>query len=191
MTIQLASKSPRRAELLAQIGVPYKVVDIDIPEVHEVGETPEDYVARLAREKALAGLAASPGLPTLGADTIVVKGEHILEKPHDMEDCCAMLSQLSDSEHKVMTAVTICQNQKIHQALSVTRVVFNAISRAQAERYWATGEPVDKAGSYAIQGYGAVFVKRIEGSFSGVVGLPLEVTCNLLQHFNIDVWNDD
>ena len=186
--LQLASKSPRRRELLAQLGVNFSLVDVDVPEVKALGETPEDYVLRLAQDKSLAGFNAAPGLPTLGADTVVSCAGEILEKPRDRDHGVAMLALLSGREHSVISAIAINDSHQQMSAISETRVHFREISEQQAERYWATNEPCDKAGGYAIQGCGAVFVTHIVGSYSAVVGLPIEKLYPMLNVFDIPFW---
>ncbi|WP_299200419.1 Maf family protein [uncultured Amphritea sp.] len=185
----LASASPRRLELLQQIGVSCSVRPVDIPEVPRAGELPAVFVERLAREKACAGLAvAADGAVVLGADTVVVSEGMILGKPVNREDALAMLQQLSGSEHQVMTAVAITNRERILTQVVTTDVRFKTLSLAQCEQYWASGEPRDKAGAYGIQGLGAVFVASINGSYSAVVGLPLMETAVLLDEFGIPVW---
>lgn len=183
----LASASPRRAELLRQLGVRHVVVPADIEERVAAGETAADYARRIALAKARAGLAADGSrLPVLGADTDVVLDGRVLGKPRDRDDAVAMLQALSDRTHEVYSAVAVIDAQTERLALSVTRVMFGPISAAAADAYWRSGEPLGKAGAYAIQGLGARFVRRIEGSYSGVVGLPLYETCALLEQFGID-----
>lgn len=198
-SLYLASQSPRRRELLTQIGVDYQVVVAEIDETPHAGETPANYVQRLAREKAAAGWAALqqqslPLRPVLGADTAVVLDTplnslgaspgmpQILGKPTDLNDARNMLRQLSGRSHRVLTAVSLCGAQQF-TALSATTVWFRAITDIEIDAYWAAGEPRDKAGSYGIQGYAAVFIERIDGSYSGVMGLPLFETAQLLEHF--------
>lgn len=188
VSLQLASKSPRRRELLTQLGVNFSVVDVDVPEVKASGEAPDDYVLRLAQDKSLAGLIAAPGLPTLGADTVVSCAGQILEKPRDRDHGMAMLALLSGREHSVISAIAINDGHQQVSAISETRVHFREISEMQAARYWATKEPSDKAGGYAIQGYGAVFVTHITGSYSTVVGLPIEKLYPMLNVFDIPFW---
>ena len=184
----LASKSPRRRELLAQLGLHFEVLTADVPEQPRQGETARDYALRIALEKARAVQAtASTPLPVLGADTDVVLDGTILGKPRDREDGIAMLLRLADREHEVYSAVALVQGTRAESALSVTRVSFGAITPEQAAAYWESGEPADKAGGYAIQGLGAQFVRSIAGSYSGVVGLPLYETCGLLSRFGITV----
>lgn len=186
----LASASPRRRELLTQIGVPFSLLSVAIDETPQAGESPDTYVQRLAREKALAGLASveQPAACVLGADTTVVLDGQILGKPADRADSLAMLQALSGREHQVMTAVALANNTECIVRLVVSRVQFRPITTDEAERYWASGEPADKAGGYAIQGLGAVFVSGLQGSYSGVVGLPLCETAQLLEAFGIPVW---
>jgi len=178
----LASKSPRRQELLSQIGLRFVVCAADIEEVPRAGESPATYAVRMALEKAQAVAGARRGeLPVLGADTDVVLDGRILGKPRDREDALTMLSALSAREHEVYSAVALVMPGRVATRLSVTRVCIGPISAAQAAAYWASGEPADKAGSYGIQGLGAQFVREIHGSYSGVVGLPLYETVNLLR----------
>ncbi|WP_028079959.1 Maf family protein [Solimonas soli] len=182
----LASQSPRRAELLRQLGLRIVVAPADVAEGAQAGETAAQYARRIALAKARAGLAASDGtLPVLGADTDVVLDGRILGKPRDGDDARAMLAALSDREHEVYSAVAVVRGEQEGLALSVTRVVFGTITPAQANAYWASGEPADKAGAYGIQGLGAQFVREIHGSYSGVVGLPLYETAALLKQFGI------
>lgn len=188
MILQLASKSPRRRELLEQIGVLYKVVSVDVEEVLQNHESPQAYVSRLALEKSRAGALQYPGAPTLGADTIVCKGDQILEKPADYADFKRMMHVLSSDIHSVITSVAMCDGDKECLASSATQVVFRQISDEEIERYWLSGEPKDKAGGYAIQGLAAVFVSEIRGSYSNVVGLPLETLAPLLADFGVPVW---
>ncbi len=182
--IYLASRSPRRRELLAQIGVDTELVTVAVDERPRAGEAAEDYVLRLAREKAAAGwqavtAAKQPRLPVLGADTAVVVDGDILGKPVDREHGLAMLARLSGREHRVLTAVALCRGETACR-LSETRVCFREIGADERRAYWDTGEPADKAGAYGIQGHGALFVRHIAGSYSGVVGLPLWETGELL-----------
>ncbi|MFJ7007274.1 Maf family protein [Pseudomonas putida] len=187
--LYLASGSPRRRELLTQIGVAFTVVSAPIDESPLPDESALAYVERLARAKAVAGLASVEGpAVVLGADTAVVLDGRILGKPENREDALAMLADLSGREHQVLTAVAL-SNGLLMQSLCVTsKVRFRAISADEAQRYWASGEPVDKAGGYAIQGLGAVFVTGLSGSYSAVVGLPLSETAELLGTFGIACW---
>lgn len=187
----LASQSPRRRELLAQIGVRFRVLDVDVPEVREAGETAHDYVCRLAEAKARAGSRLWPDAAVMGADTIVVHNNAVLEKPRDQTDALRMLSRLSGSRHHVYSAVSICRGSQQATRLVTTEVTFRSLTEAEIAAYWNTGEPQDKAGSYAIQGFGAVFVENLSGSYSGVVGLPLAETQALLAQFNIGWWQQN
>lgn len=190
-SLHLASGSPRRRELLAQIGVPFVTLIASIDEAVLPGEPAERYVERLAREKALAGLATlddSEAPVVLGADTAVVLDGRILGKPADRADCLATLAALSGREHQVLTAVALACGQRIESRVVASRVRFRELRAGEAEAYWATGEPCDKAGSYGIQGLAAVFVSQLEGSYSAVVGLPLCETAQLLGEFGIPCW---
>ncbi|MGG2040637.1 nucleoside triphosphate pyrophosphatase [Pseudomonas paraeruginosa] len=190
-SLYLASASPRRRELLAQIGVPLSVLSIAIDETPLPDEAPAAYVERLARGKAAAGLAMLAELGggcVLGADTSVVIDGRILGKPADESDGLAMLAALSGREHQVLTAVALAAATGIEARVVECRVRFRQIGRDEALRYWLSGEPADKAGGYAIQGLGAIFVSRIEGSYSAVVGLPLCETAELLGEFGIPCW---
>jgi septum formation protein len=180
MFIYLASQSPRRRELLEQIGIAYQVITVDVEESRQSGELAADYVQRLAKDNALEGALIKYDSPVLGADTIGVLEGSVLEKPISEEHAVAMLLRLSGNTHQVMTAISVVFQEKIHTRMNVTSVRFRAISEIEALEYWATGEPKDKAGAYGIQGRAAVFVEEIQGSYSAVVGLPLFETANLL-----------
>ena len=186
----LASGSPRRRELLAQIGAQFTVTAVDIPEHQLNAEVPDDYVTRLALAKARAGFERRGDiqLPVLGSDTAVVLGDRIFAKPVDCDDAVAMLMSLSGRSHRVLSAVAIVTADRAEVQRVETRVHFRKLTRQQCQRYWQTGEPADKAGGYGIQGLAAVFVDSIEGSYSNVVGLPLAETCDLLRAFGIEVW---
>lgn len=186
----LASASPRRRELLTQIGVPFTLLSVSIDETPRAGEAADEYVQRLAREKALAGVARlrHPTACVLGADTTVVLDGRILGKPVDKADALAMLGALSGHEHQVLTAVALANEERYAVRLVASQVRFRPIPHEEAEHYWASGEPQDKAGGYAIQGLGAVFVNHLQGSYSGVVGLPLCETAQLLSDFGIACW---
>lgn len=187
--LYLASGSPRRRELLTQIGVPFITLSCPIDENRLPAEPPADYVARLARAKALAGLAvAEPGAVVLGADTAVVLDGHILGKPENREQALAMLAALSGREHEVLTAVALASTDRIEVRVVSSRVGFRPLEPGEADAYWASGEPRDKAGGYGIQGLAAVFVRQLHGSYSGVVGLPLCETAELLANFGIPCW---
>lgn len=193
MTAQLilASGSPRRRELLAQIGIAYRVWPVHIDESPRPGEAPGVYARRIAAEKSAAGHAQIEhlGIPVLAADTVVVLHDRIMGKPKDREDALAMLRALSGQTHQVYSAVSL-RGLQHSEALSVTEVSFRALGEREIKAYWQTGEPVDKAGSYAIQGLGSVFVSAIQGSFSGVVGLPLFETAELLLQQGIQVLHE-
>lgn len=190
--LYLASGSPRRCELLTQIGVPFTVIAADIDETPLAGESPVAYVERLARGKAAAGRATLGGTAgcVLGADTAVVLDGRILGKPQDQADALAMLMALSGREHEVLTAVALLDGQRSQARVVRSLVRFRAIAEQEATRYWASGEPRDKAGSYAIQGLAAVFVAGLNGSYSAVVGLPVCETAELLGDFGIPCWQD-
>ena len=187
-TIVLASRSPRRRELLAQIGLAFRLADIEVDESHRPGEAPTAYVERLARAKAGAGIgAASASEAVLGADTVVtVDDGAVLGKPRDEAHALEMLVRLSGRSHEVHTGVAVARAGGIASAVVTSRVHLRAIEEAEGRAYWASGEPRGKAGAYAIQGLGAVFVARLEGSYSNVVGLPLFETVQLLRRFGID-----
>ena len=186
----LASRSPRRRELLWQIGVPHHVAAADIDEQPLPGEAPANCVQRLALAKARAvrALGAAGGLPALGADTAVVLGGEMLGKPAHRDEGMAMLARLSGATHRVLTAVALVHDGGEALRLSESRVRFRAIAPPEAEAYWASGDPRDKAGGYAIQGLGAVFIAALEGSYSGVMGLPLFETAALLDGAGVPRW---
>jgi len=188
LQVILASKSPRRAELLEQIGICFETIDVSVPELIKAGESPAEFVQRLAFEKARAGWQASAqSLPVLGADTIVVLDDKIFGKPVFDGDAEAMLKLLSGRTHHVITAVAIVKDMHEAIRLSTSQVSFREISDVERKAYVATGEPDDKAGGYAIQGQAAVFIEQLQGSYSGVMGLPLFETAELFREFAIDV----
>jgi septum formation protein len=192
--IYLASGSPRRRELLRQIGVSFRVVGADLDETALRGESPSAYVARLAQAKAMAvweRSSDSVGAPVLAADTAVVLDGEILGKPADMKDAMRMLLRLSGRAHDVLTAVALRTSGGIEATVSCSTVTFRPIDRSEASAYWATGEASDKAGAYAIQGRAAIFVSDLKGSYSGVMGLPLFETAALLQAAGIPCWQCD
>lgn len=183
--IYLASRSPRRRELLKQIGLHFEVVAPDIDETPLPGEKPEDYVARAAKDKALAAWEhvkerKLPPHPVLAADTTVALGDEIFGKPESDEDAARILQRLSGATHRVLTAVAVAYGDRLESRLSVTQVEFAPLSDHDIEFYVLTGEPHDKAGAYGIQGHAARFVRRIDGSYTGVMGLPLFETAELL-----------
>lgn len=193
--LYLASGSPRRRELLTQIGVPFTQVNAAIDETPLPHESPAAYVERLALGKAAAGYAClanneQPSTPfcVLGADTAVVLDGRILGKPLHEADAVAMLLALSGREHEVLTAIALLDSRRRETRVVSSRVRFRPISQDEAKAYWASGEPRDKAGGYGIQGLGGVFVAGLNGSYSAVVGLPVCETAELLGHFGIPCW---
>lgn len=205
-SLVLASGSPRRKELLTQLGYEFSVLVTDIEEQQQPDEDAQAYVQRLSLDKAKAALnliaeqepnsdstvslgsdntasLGSDNVVVLGSDTVVVNQGQVLEKPSDLADCKRMLTQLSDKQHQVMTAVSVVSADKQKTEIVITDVWFKPLSEQEIEKYWQTGEPCDKAGSYGIQGLGGRFVTRIEGSYYAVVGLPLFETDQLLQEF--------
>jgi septum formation protein len=186
----LASRSPRRRELLEQIGVPHVVATPDIDETVLAGEGAADYVVRMARCKAHAVRAHGTPLPVLGADTSVVIDERIHGKPANEEEGVAMLARLSGRTHQVLTAVALASDGGVLHRLSASEVRFRRLTRAECLAYWRTGEPRDKAGGYAVQGRGAVFIEHLSGSYSGVMGLPLFETAQLLAAAGVLSWLD-
>ncbi|MDX1434692.1 MAG: Maf family protein [Gammaproteobacteria bacterium] len=189
--IYLASRSPRRRELLSQIGVEFRTLDVDVDEGARENEAPEALARRLALAKARAGaasLAASDARsPVLGADTVVLLGEAMLGKPRDRAEARDMIMQLSGRSHSVITAVALVVGDEAATRTSETRVWFRPIGAAECDAYCASDEPLDKAGAYAIQGRAAIFVARIDGSYSGVVGLPLYETAELIGQIGVAV----
>lgn len=197
-TIWLASKSPRRAELLTGMGVPFEVLQFtddaggqyEVDESAFPGEPPRDYVRRVAFDKALHAVSylkdrSLPLRPVLSADTTVALGDRILGKPADDQEAREMLTALSGRTHEVLTAVVFVAGNDIRQALSVSRVQFMALSDAVIERYIASGEPFDKAGAYGIQGAAGKFVTDMQGSFTGIMGLPVDETARLLSPIDL------
>ncbi|RZA37024.1 MAG: septum formation inhibitor Maf [Lysobacteraceae bacterium] len=186
--LHLASKSPRRAELLARLGLDFGVLDLDIPEHRQPAEPAEEYVRRVAREKAGAGLLqvmATPGAVVLGADTEVIRDDEVFGKPRDAEDAAAMLRRLSGRTHLAVSAVSVVSAGRELQAVSVTEVTFMALADEDIAAYVAGGQCMGKAGAYAIQGEAERFVKHLSGSYSGVMGLPLFETSQLLKAFGV------
>jgi septum formation protein len=177
LSLTLASSSPRRRQLLEMLGIAVRVVPPNIPEVRRPLETPVDYVERLAREKAL----SVRGELVLGADTTVVIRDEVLEKPTDANDALRMLRKLQGRTHQVVTSVVLVVGDAIYQATDVTNVAFRRMSESYLQAYVATGEPMDKAGAYGIQGYGAALVEKIDGDFFSVMGLPLRLVLSLLE----------
>ena len=185
-TLHLASTSPRRREILASLGLAFDVVPVDVDESPRAGESAEEMVLRLAVAKSRAAEIGAGGV-ALGSDTAVVVDDRVLGKPRDRDDCLEMLGQLSGRAHRVLTGVALSDRRGTATALSDTDVYFREIGRDEALAYWQSGEPRDKAGAYAIQGLGGAFVERIEGSYTGVVGLPVFETIELLRAAGIDV----
>jgi septum formation protein len=181
--IYLASASPRRSALLEQIGVAHRVRPVDVDERALGGEIPDEYVRRLAVLKAETlwrDLPAAQRQPVLGADTAVVLEAEILGKPRDEQDCLQMLGKLSARTHRVFTAVALRGSTGCEARVNVSEVTFRRLAADEIRRYWETGEPADKAGGYAVQGRAALFIERIAGSYSGIMGLPLFETGELL-----------
>lgn len=181
--IVLASGSPRRRQLLEMLRIPFRVLAPDVDEHVWPGEKPDAYVMRLSRAKAEAVLPRAPGEVILAADTTVVLGGKIFEKPTSPAHAVEMLEQLQGKTHEVLTAVAVAENGRLEQAMDVSRVTFRPNNRQTLEEYVATGEPLDKAGAYAIQGLGAPLIERVEGDFFGVMGLPLRLALDLLAKF--------
>jgi len=183
--LYLASSSLRRQQLLDQIQMPYTTLSVDVDEAHKRNESPRQLVKRLALEKAQAGWRVTQrvlDIPVLGADTIVVLGKRIFGKPKDRKDGIQMLTSLSGNTHRVYSAVAVVFHQTKHVTVSVSTVTFKSLTLREIENYWdKTDEPYDKAGSYSVQGIGAIFIKKISGSYSGIMGLPLTETVELLQ----------
>jgi septum formation protein len=198
--IFLASRSPRRRELLKQVGVTFEIVLLredprrgaDVDETPKPGEKPDAYALRVACAKAelaatYMGRRSLPARPVLAADTTVVCDGRIIGKPTDRDDAARILKLLSGRQHEVISAVGVAMQGRLEHAVSVSKVWFRPLSGDEISRYIATGEPLDKAGAYGIQGRAAVFVTRIEGSFSGIMGLPLAETSEVLRRFGIEV----
>ncbi|MBS0056332.1 nucleoside triphosphate pyrophosphatase [Yersinia sp. Marseille-Q3913] len=182
--LYLASGSPRRRELLALLDVPFEVLKTEVEEQRQPEEGAQEYVQRLAQDKARAGVEVAPqDLPVLGADTIVVLNGQVLEKPRNTAHAQQILSALSGQQHQVITAVSLADQQDMLSAMVVTDVTFRVLSQLEISNYIATGEPMDKAGAYGIQGKGGCFVRSITGSYHAVVGLPLVETHELLSNF--------
>lgn len=192
--IYLASASPRRHQLLKQIGVAHDVLDIPAPpgddEPQWAGESPQDYVIRTARDKSIRALAwciqgGLPARPILTADTCVILDDAVLHKPRDHDDAAAMLARLSGRTHEVRTAVVVADSTRTLSDVAVTAVTFKTLNQNEIERYCASDEPMGKAGAYGIQGLGGTLIVRIEGSYTGVMGLPIYETASLLQQFGL------
>jgi septum formation protein len=182
----LASSSPRRRDLLDLVGITHEVRPANLDESRRARETPRRYAERLAREKASAIARGGPDLITIGADTIVVVDRKILGKPVDTVDAARMLGLLSGREHTVITAVAVAHGKELRSAVEQVRVKFRRLSDEEIEAYIATGEPMDKAGAYGIQGYGATIVERVEGDYFAVMGLPLVRLVALLRELGVN-----
>lgn len=186
--ILLASASPRRRELLAQIGVRFEVLAVAADEFPRPGEIPEAYVRRVAAEKSRLAQQMRSEIAVLAADTEVVLEGEVFGKPRDFGHALTMLQRLSGREHRVLSALSLRQGDRHWEGLSESRVSFRSLTAKEIAAYWETGEPCDKAGAYAIQGRAAVWIERLAGSFSGVMGLPLYETANLLREAGIEVF---
>ncbi|MDB2449065.1 Maf family nucleotide pyrophosphatase [bacterium] len=194
MKLYLASQSPRRKQLLTELGVAFEVLPIEVDESIKPLETAEDYVTRLGEAKARAGLDILAGRGeadalTLGSDTTVVADQDILGKPRDFDDFADMMERLSGRSHRVFTSVALASHESVDLKVVESRVVFAELDPDAVRAYWDSGEPQDKAGGYSVQGLGAVFIKRIEGSYSAIVGLPLRETAQLLTKRGVSVWS--
>lgn len=186
--LYLASQSPRRRQLLEQIGIRFDTVDVEVPEIRAPGESPADYVSRVAREKAGAGLLKLSGVDgaiVLGGDTEVVLGDEVFGKPGDADHAASMLRQLAGRTHRVLSAVWCVSAGREERALNESAVEFAPLSERQIRAYVDSGEPFGRAGAYAIQGLAAAFIRRLDGSHSGVMGLPLFETAQLLARFGL------
>jgi septum formation protein len=189
--VVLASASPRRRELLNLIGIAHEVRPANIDETMRPREAPRRYAERLAREKASAVAARDPDLITIGADTVVVINRRVLGKPADADDAARMLRMLSGREHTVITAVAVSRGRKLRSAIEEVGVKFRRLRGDEIDAYIATGEPMDKAGAYGIQGYGATIVERIEGDYFAVMGLPLVRLVGLMRDVGVRYQFDD
>ena len=187
--LYLASQSPRRRELLGRLGLPFGIIDLDVPEHRQPGEPAEDYVRRVAREKAGAGLLKVMGNPSalvLGSDTEVVLDDEVFGKPRDAEDAAAMLRKLSGRTHQVISAVSLVSPARELQTVSISDVTFAALTEAQIASYLGGDQWQGKAGAYAIQGFAETFISRLSGSYTGVMGLPIHETSVLLRQFGLE-----
>lgn len=186
--LYLASRSPRRNQLLSRLGIPFQILDIEVPEIRGTGESARDYVWRVAADKAQAGLAQlvhDAQAVVLGSDTEVVLGDRVFGKPADAEDAAAMLRALAGHTHTVITVVAVAAHGRQEAVAVESEVSFVPMSDAQIHTYVAGGEPMGKAGAYAIQGDGELFIRHLSGSYSGVMGLPLQQTAELLRAFGV------
>ena len=182
----LASGSPRRRELLEMLGLPFGVIVPAVDETRKTSELPDRYVVRVARDKALAVARQEPGAVVLAADTaVVLRAEEVFGKPRSAEEAVAMLQRLEGRTHQVMSAVAVAQGERVEHAIDITDVTFRTLPQRMIEDYVATGEALDKAGAYAVQGRGAALVEGIRGDFFGVMGLPLRLALELLERFGM------
>jgi len=182
----LASGSPRRRELLEMLGLPFRVIVPAVDETRKTSEVPDRYVVRVARDKALAVARQEPGAVVLAADTaVVLRAEEVFGKPRSPEEAVAMLQRLAGRTHQVMSAVAVAQGERVEHAIDITDVTFRTLPQRMIEDYVATGEALDKAGAYAVQGRGAALVEGIRGDFFGVMGLPLRLALELLERFGM------
>lgn len=179
----LASQSPRRAELLGRLGLDFEIIPAEIDESYIDHEMPADHAERLAREKALTVATSHSEALVVGSDTIVVLGNDVLGKPRDREDAIEMLLRLSGREHEVFTGVAVASGERAESSLERVRVRFRNLDRQMCEEYVATGEPLDKAGAYGIQGFGSALVGEIHGDYFAVMGLPVVRTLDLIERF--------
>jgi len=188
--VYLASASPRRQELLSQIGVNFQRLSVDVEEQRNEAETPEQYVKRVALDKAMAGWSSEEralDIPVLGADTEVVVDGQVMGKPQDQQRAMEMLDKISGKEHQVISVVALVQGDRRQILVNLNKVRFSDLTQEEKKTYCYSGEPLGKAGGYGIQGMAAAFISHLEGSYSGVMGLPLYETSNLLKEFGIDV----
>lgn len=186
MKIILASASPRRAEILSQLGIPFEVQNADIDEKTDI-QAPHIYVKTLSQKKAEKVFSENPDAVVIAADTTVVFNNEIMNKPKDKEDAFKMLKKLSGNEHQVYTGVTVVDFHKTIIESCCTSVFFKPITDIEIEKYIATGEPMDKAGAYGIQGFGSLFIEKINGCYFNVVGLPISILYEMLKKFNINL----
>ncbi|MDQ3309098.1 MAG: Maf family protein [Gemmatimonadota bacterium] len=182
-TLILASQSPRRAELLSRLGLEFRTIPADIDESYRDGESPDQHAERLAREKAEHVARSHPGALVIGSDTIVVLGSDVLGKPRDHQHAVEMLERLAGREHEVHTGIAVAQGERVESGMERVRVRFRSLDRSACEAYAATGEPLDKAGAYGIQGFGSGIVEGITGDFFAVMGLPIVRMLELIERF--------
>ncbi len=188
-SVLLASSSPRRVSLLQQVGLMFETMSPDVDESLVAGEMPVNYVERLSKSKAAAGLIHRPTYVVIAADTVVALGDEVIGKPRDRANGIEMLMRLSGTTHRVLTGVTVASAAESRTKVVASDVSFRAVSDDEAYAYWHTKEPADKAGGYGLQGIGSIFVEKIHGSPSAVIGLPMLETELMLKHFGIDTWS--